>query len=144
MKSTTSTRKETTKFPPCALWNLDTGSIVFPSSQTVLPAQSLPRLWGEGGKPSPHSAHGVIQRCKFYPWMLLVWRIALLKKGADVTAAVAIKLKKTKLVPTSRIPSFLCPQNGIRKSRASINEIISYVTGSSFFVLFWLLTSLRR
>lgn len=135
MKSTTSTRKETTKFPPCALWNLDTGSNVCPSSQIILPAQSLPRLWGGGGEPSPHR---VIQRCKFFPWMLLVWRIALLKKGADVTATAAIKLKNTKLVPTRRILSFLCLQNGIRKSRASINEIISYVTGSSFFVLFWL------
>lgn len=135
MKSTTSTRKETTKFPPCALWNLDAGSNVCPSSQTILPAQSLPGLWGEGGEPSPHR---VIQRCKFFPWMLLVWRIAVLKKGADVTATAAIKLKNTKLVPTRRMPSFLCPQNGIRKSRASINEIISYVTGSSFFVLFWL------
>lgn len=93
---------------------------------------------GKGGETSPHRAHRVTQRCKFYPWMLLVWRIALVKNGADVTAAAAIKQKNTKLVSTSRIPSFLCPQNGIRKSRASINEIISYVTGSSFFVLFWL------
>lgn len=133
MESTTSTKKETTTFPPCALWNLDTGSKVCPSPST---AQSLPR--GREGRPSPHRAHRVTQRCKFYPWMLLVWRIALLKNGADVTAAAAIKQKNTKLVSTSRIPSFLCPQNGIRKSRASINEIISYVTGSSFFVLFWL------
>lgn len=145
MKSTTSTKKETTKVPPCALWNhLEGGTRVM----TVISASQQPDPFSQlthnpaskvRDKRQVHIIpQKVIQRCKFYPWILLVQKYCSLNKDADVTAAIAIKQKNTKLISTSRIPSFLCPQNGIRRSRASINEIMTYVSGSSFFVLFWL------
>lgn len=48
-------------------------------------------------------SHRIIQRCKFYPWILLVQKYCSLNKGADVTATIAIKHKNTKLTSTSRI-----------------------------------------
>lgn len=94
----------------------------------LLPAQAP----SEERKSKPAQRHVAARRCKFYPWILLVQKYCSLNKGADVTAGIAIKEKNTKLTSTSRVPSFLCPQNGIRKSRASINEIMTYVSGSSF------------
>lgn len=97
-------------------------------SASQLPAQSP----SEERKSKPARWHAAARRCKFYPWILLVQKYCSLNKGADVTAGIAIKEKNTKLTSTSRVPSLLCPQNGIRKSRASINEIMTYVSGSSF------------
>lgn len=138
MKSTTSTKKETTKKPPLCLtgllggWGLGSDSrICIPTPSPIfclIPAQPP----SEERKSKPAQWHTAARRCKFYPWILLVQKYCSLNKGADVTAGIAIKEKNTKLISTSRVLSFLCPQNGIRKSRASINEIMTYVSGSSF------------
>ena len=108
MKSTTSTKKETTKVPPCALWNHPEGGtwvmIVIAASQLPDPSSLLNHnpVSEVREKRQVHIIpHRVIQRCKFYPWILLVQKYCSLNKGADVTAAIAIKQKNTKLISTS-------------------------------------------
>lgn len=129
---------------PSGRWNLDNNSNIRVPARGSSLLDHNPGAEAREKRQIHIKPHGAIQRCKFYPWMLLVQKFCSLNKGADVTAAIAIKQKKTKLISTSRISSFLCPQNGIRKSRASINEIMTYVSGSAFFCSLLALTSLKR